>query len=356
MLTLKNISKKLGNFNLSDISIAIPAGTYYVLLGRSGSGKTQLLELIAGLSRPDTGEIWLGSENITSQRIQHRNIGLVFQDYAVFPNMNVFENIAYSIYSGRKNKELVEEKVLSISSDLNIAHLLDRDTKHLSGGELQRVALARTLIKSPRLLLLDEPMASIDASLKDGIKRLFRRLNRAGLTIIHVTHDYREAVSLASRVGVIHGGRIIQEGTPEEVFRKPVNKFVARYSGIRNFFRVKFTETAGEWKALCNGNLIFSLEGKSFPAGGLLLVRSDDIRISTGIDRPCSENCFRGKVTDILPSEYGMEVSVDTGVIFYIDISADTFRQNPFSEHSEVWISFPREACIVLHEEKLEGT
>jgi molybdate/tungstate transport system ATP-binding protein len=348
MLTIKNISKKLGAFQLKDISIVIPAGTYYVLLGRSGSGKTQLLELIAGLTMPDSGEIWLGNENITSRKIQERNIGLVFQDYAVFPNMNVFGNIAYSLTSGKPDKNKVRERVLKIASELNISHLLDRDTKHLSGGELQRVALARTLIKSPKLLLLDEPMASIDASLKDDIKRLFRRLNRSGLTIIHVTHDYREAVSLASRIGVIHGGRIIQEGTPDEVFRKPVSKFVARYSGIRNFFRVNIVEKDGEWKAFVNDDLIFSLSDNSSPGEGLLLVRSDDIKIS--VDAPPSDtrNFFRGTVTDILPSEYGMEITVDAGGTFYVDISMDTYREQSFGELSTVWVSFPPEACIVL--------
>jgi molybdate/tungstate transport system ATP-binding protein len=348
MLTLKNISKKLGAFQLKDISISIPGGTYYVLLGRSGSGKTQLLELIAGLNKPDSGEIWLDNENITAKKIQERNIGLVFQDYAVFPNMTVFGNIAYSLTAGRLRKSEVRKRVLKIASELNITHLLDRDTRHLSGGELQRVALARTLIKSPKLLLLDEPMASIDASLRDDIKRLFRRLNRNGLTIIHVTHDFREAVSLASRVGVIHSGRMIQEGTPDEVFRKPVSKFVARYSGIRNFFRVKFTEENGKWKAEGFDNLNFSLSGNAYPGEGLLLVRSDDIKISAETSPPDSQNCFRGKVTDILPSEYGMEITVEAGGKFYIDISVDTFRQQPFAEFSEVWISFPTEACIVL--------
>src|ERR1035437_4936182 len=221
MLILKNISTKLGEFHLKDIDLNISKGTYYVLLGRSGSGKTQLLELIAGLTQPDSGEIWLNKENITHKKIQSRNIGLVFQDYAIFPNMTVLGNIAYSISSGKLSRHLVKEKVEKVAAELNILHLLDRKTDNLSGGELQRVALARTLITSPGLLLLDEPMASIDASLKDDIKRLLRRLNKHGLTIIHVTHDYREALSLATRVGVIHNGSIIQEGNPEDVFRRP---------------------------------------------------------------------------------------------------------------------------------------
>ena len=348
MLKLKNISKRLGSFHLSGIDIEIPGGTYYVLLGRSGSGKTQLLELIAGLSKPDSGEIWLNDENITSTRIQKRKTGLVFQDYAIFPNMSVFGNIAYSLTSGRYDKKNVMEQVTRIATDLNISHLLDRSTHHLSGGEMQRVALARTLITSPALLLLDEPLASIDASLKDDIKRLFRRLNRQGLTIIHVTHDYREAVSLASRVGVIHNGKIIQEGTPDEVFRKPVNRFVARYAGIRNFFRVKFISENGEWKAISQNNLVFRLSGTSYPADGLLILRSDDIFLSGEKPENKPVNTFKGVITEILPSEYGVEITVDAGETFYIDVSSDTYKNHSLKELSEVWINFAPEAGIAL--------
>jgi molybdate/tungstate transport system ATP-binding protein len=348
MLILKNISKKLGGFLISDIKLTIPAGTYYVLLGRSGSGKTQLLELIAGLNKPDSGEIWLNGDNITHSRIQQRKVGLVFQDYAIFPNMTVFSNIAYSLTSGRYDKDKVKGMVTRVASELNISHLLERSTHHLSGGEMQRVALARTLITSPKLLLLDEPMASIDASLKDDIKRLLRRLNRQGLTIIHVTHDYREALSLATRVGVIHSGRIIQEGTPDEVFRKPVNRFVARYAGIRNFFKVRFVKEAEEWKAVSHNNLEFRLAGGSYPSEGLMILRSDDI-VVTG-DAPVNQavNTFSGVIMETLPSEYGVEITVDAGEIFYVDVSADTYKNHKLHELKEVWLSFPPEAGIAL--------
>ena len=348
MLILKNISKKLGGFQISDVSLNIPEGTYYVLLGRSGSGKTQLLELIAGLNKPDSGEIWLNGDNITHSRIQQRKVGLVFQDYAIFPNMSVFSNIAYSLTSGRFDKALVKEKVTSVAAELNISHLLGRSTHHLSGGEMQRVALARTLITSPGLLLLDEPMASIDASLKDDIKRLLRRLNRQGLTIIHVTHDFREAVSLASRVGVIHSGRIIQEGTPDEVFRQPVNRFVARYAGIRNFFRVKFLNEGGGWKAVSHNGLEFRLAGSSYPSEGLMILRSDDITVRIDPFDGHTENTFRGIIKEILPSEYGVEITVEAGEIFYIDVPADTYKNHDLKELREVWLSFPPEAGIAL--------
>lgn len=348
MLILNNISKKLGDFHLTDINLDISEGTYYVLLGRSGSGKTQLLELIAGLNMPDAGQIILDKEDITRKKLQKRGIGLVFQDYAIFPNMTVFGNIAYSLESGNTGKPKVKEAVSRVAAELNISHLLGRSTHHLSGGELQRVALARTLITSPRLLLLDEPMASIDASLKDDIKRLLRRLNCKGLTIIHVTHDYREAVSLASRVGVIHNGRIIQEGKPDEVFRKPINKFVARYSGIRNFFRVEFSGENGNWRAVSKNKLVINLSGNGYPDSGLLIIRSDDITVSLRVPDNHSVNCYKGIVKEILPSEYGMEITVDAGETFFIDISADTFRQQPLAESAEVWISFPAEAGVAL--------
>jgi len=348
MLKLINISKKLGNFALNDINIDIPDGEYYVLLGRSGSGKTQLLELIAGLNDPDSGEIWLDNENVTKKKIQERNVGLVFQDYAVFPNMTVFGNIAYSLHSRKTGKKVISGKVIQVAEEMNIAHLLNRYTQNLSCGELQRVALARTLIKSPRLLLLDEPMASIDASLKDDIKRTLRHLNRKGLTIVHVTHDYREALSLCNRVGVIHNGHIIQEGPPSVVFRRPVNKFVARYAGIKNFFRVKFFSEAGRFKAKCDGNLIFAISEDSYPSEGLMILRSDGIKLHRSEPLQDFDNCFKGIVTEIIPSEYGMEIIVNAGEVFYVDISVSDFKLLQISELSEVWITFPPESGIAL--------
>jgi len=348
MLKLENISKKLGNFSLSGISIDIADGDYFVLLGRSGSGKTQLLELIAGLKDPDSGRILVDNEDITRTKIQNRNIGLVFQDYAIFPNMTVFGNIAYSLHCKKIEKKEINERVENIARELNISDILNRYTNNLSGGELQRVALARTLITYPKVLLLDEPLASIDASLKDDIKKIFRQLHKKGLTIVHVTHDYREAVSLATSVGVIHNGHIIQVGTPTEVFSKPVNKFVARYSGIRNFFRVKFSREERNWKARCDGTISFNMKEDNYPSEGLMIIRSDEIKIHNTEPTDRHANCFKGIVKEIYPSEYGMEVIVDAGEIFYVDISADKFKLLDINELSVVWITFPAEAGIAL--------
>jgi ABC-type Fe3+/spermidine/putrescine transport system ATPase subunit len=348
MLKLENISKKLGIFTLSEISMEIREGEYYVLLGRSGSGKTQLMELIAGLNDPDSGKIWLDDEDITFRKIQNRNIGLVFQDYAIFPNLTVFGNIAYSLHCRKTEKATIKKEVDRVAKELNISHLLTRFTHNLSGGELQRVALARTLITSPRLLLLDEPLASIDASLKDDIKRTFRQLNRKGLTIIHVTHDYSEAVSLATRIGVIHNGKVIQEGSPDDVFGKPANRFVARYAGIRNFFRVKFSKEGFSWKAKCDGKLSFNISDGNYPDDGLVLIRSNAISVCNEEPQNETGNCFKGIVKDISPCEQGMELLVEAGELFYVDVPIKDFKKLQITDTSDVWISIPSEACIVL--------
>jgi ABC-type Fe3+/spermidine/putrescine transport system ATPase subunit len=348
MLRLTNINRRLGDFALTDINLEVSDGQYYVLLGRSGSGKTQLLELIAGLEHPDTGSIFLDNTDITRQRIQDRKVGIVFQDYAVFPHMTVFGNISYPLRVRKEDKKSIAQKVENAASAMNIKHILERSTEKLSGGELQRVALARTLITSPRLLLLDEPLSSLDTSLKDDLKRLLRNLNRSGQTIIHVTHDYGDAISLAKRVGVIHNGKIIQEGSVSDVFNNPSNRFVARYAGIRNFFRVKVSQENGSLFGITEHNIKFKLDRVDTESNSLLLVRSESIKIAN--ERPVDTviNAIAGKVKEIIPSEFGMEVTIDTGDLFYINTHSSDVERLGLFEGKEVWISFSPKDIVVL--------
>jgi ABC-type sugar transport system ATPase subunit len=348
MLRLTDINRRLGDFALTDINLEIPEGQYYVLLGRSGAGKTQLLELIAGLEHPDSGSIILDNENITRKKIQDRRVGIVFQDYAVFPHMTVFGNIAYPLKARKENTNIIAEKVGRAAYAMNIQHILHRNTEKLSGGELQRVALARTLITSPRLLLLDEPLSSLDASLKDDMKRLLRNLNKAGQTIIHVTHDYSDAISLAKRVGVIHNGRIIQEGSVEEVFTNPSNKFVARYAGIRNFFRVEISGQTGNLTGVTKNNVSFRLEGEKPCKDCLLIIKSDSIALSREMPPNNGYNLIKGRITEIIPSEYGMEITIDAGDLFYVNILTADFEKQRFNERDEAWMSFPSSVIVAL--------
>jgi ABC-type sugar transport system ATPase subunit len=349
MLKLTDINCRLGNFALTDINLEISEGQYYVLLGRSGAGKTQLLELIAGLEHPDNGTIFLDNEDITGCRIQDRKVGIVFQDYAVFPHMTVFGNIAYPLKVRKEDKKNITEKVEKAASAMNIRHILHRNTDKLSGGELQRVALARTLITSPRLLLLDEPLSSLDASLKDDMKRLLRNLNKEGQTIIHVTHDYSDAISLAKRVGVIHNGRIIQEGAVDEVFKNPCNRFVARCAGIKNFFRIEISMENGIMTGVTRNNVRFKLEDKNPCKDSLIIIKSASIVLSREMPQDKDLNLIKGKITEITPSESGMEITLDAGDLFYINILNSVFEEQRFIEEEGVWMSFPSKAIVVLN-------
>ena len=348
MLKLINIHKKLGEFSLSGISLYVPEGQYYVLLGRSGAGKTQLLELIAGLERPDSGTIVLDGADITDKKIQERRIGIVFQDFAIFPHMTVYGNIAYPLKVRKEDGTTITQKVTDVARQMNIVHLLNRTTGNLSGGERQRIALARTLITSPRLLLLDEPLASLDASLRDDLKTLLRKLNRNGQTIIHVTHDYSDALSLAGRVGVIHNGRIIQEGTVDEVFRKPVNRFVARYAGIKNFFRLSVKGENGIFKGVTANNLHFNVAGKPGREDCLAVLKSDDIKLTRERPHDNGNNIVKCRVEEIIRSEFGLELSLNAGDIFYANLTASEFNRLGIVENDEVWISFSPGSLILV--------
>jgi len=348
MLKVNNISKKLGDFNLTDVSLNVSEGDYYVLLGRSGSGKTQLLELIAGLTIPDKGSIFLDNREITFLRPQHRNVGLVFQDFAVFPHMTTFDNIAYPLKVARIANSEIRLKVEKIAGLMNIIPLLDRQTTNLSGGELQRTAIARTLVTSPRLLLLDEPLASIDASLKDDITRLLRSINKAGQTIIHVTHDYSEAIGLASKIGVIHNGKIVQTGAPTEVFSKPVNRFVARYTGIRNFFRTTFKSDSGISTGRTEGGLELTLAGTGYPPNGLLIIRSNNVRLSISDTDKLNTNTFSGRVVEIVATPSGFDIEIDAGDRIFASVPEGDKLLSELREGSDVHINMAPSHLVCL--------
>lgn len=346
MLRTENISRRFGSFSLNNINLDIAKGEYYVLLGRSGAGKSLLLEMLCGLTMPDSGRIFLNEDDITDLKIQKRNLGMVFQDYSLFPHLSVRENISFPLKIRKMPHGTIERNIESVSEAMNIGHLLDRHPEMLSGGEKQRVALARTLVTSPAVLLLDEPLASVDASLKDNIRRLLRRLNREGQTIIHVTHDFNEAVSLASRVGVIHNGKIIQEGTPVDVFAHPVNRFVARYTGIKNFFRVTFVKEDGKWSGVTDKGNKIPLGEMSYPPKGLLILRSSDCVVSQQ-DIPGSIS-VQGIIDDIVPSATGFEIAVNAGDFIFVDINRKEMSSGKYKIGDTISVCFSPDAVQPL--------
>lgn len=340
MLEIRNIIKNYPDFKLDDISFQVNDGDYFAILGPSGAGKTQILEILAGLVESDEGSIFVDDKEITEMKIQRRPFGLVFQDHAIFPHMSIRENIGFGIkHKGLGRKEL-DSRVEAQAKAVEIGHLLDRSPKTLSGGELQRVALARTLIRRPRYLLLDEPLASLDVSLRQGLRSLLKKINLAGQTIIHVTHDYEEALVLAGKVAVINQGKIVQLGLADEVFHQPGSEFVARFAGIRNFFPARlYREQDRQYGELDNG-MVIRLNTEEPEGRGFVLLRGEDIFISMN-DLPTSAtNQFHGVIRDISPSIYGFEILVDAGTLFYARITRESVQNMALREGLEVWISF----------------
>jgi iron(III) transport system ATP-binding protein len=240
-LEIKNISKKfVDSVVLNDLSIKIEKGNFFSFLGPSGCGKTTLLRIIAGLEFPDSGQIILDGIDITNLPPQKRNIGIVFQNYALFPHMTAFENIAY----GLKIKKIASPEINKQVDDvLEKVHLLNKKNQHvslLSGGEQQRVSLARAIVMQPQLILFDEPLSNLDYSLRIEARNEIKRLqNEIGITSIYVTHDQSEALSLSDEIAVLQNGITAQIGTSKEIYFKPANKFVAQFVGHYNFFTKK---------------------------------------------------------------------------------------------------------------------
>ena len=315
MLRVEGLSKRLGNFSISGISFDVAAGEYFILLGASGVGKTILLESITGILPVDEGRILLDGRDITNEKIQKRRIGLVFQNQALFPHMSVRGNIEYGLRSGGVARGTAAERVGAVARELEIMGLLGRKPDTLSGGEAQRVALARALVTEPACLLLDEPLTSLDVAARSGMRALLRRLNRNGMTMIHVTHEYEEAVSLGTRIGVMEGGTIAQVGSPGEIFHRPASEFVASFVGIRNFFAGRLVRKDGSNGAIFeSGGLRLFLVSDEREGEGYAVMRSEDVVISTERPHSSARNVFEGTVVDIFPARLGVEVIVDIGV------------------------------------------
>ncbi len=350
MLELKNISKSYKQFALQNINIHVNAGDYYVLLGNSGSGKSLLLELICGLISSDEGAIYLDKKEIGKLPIQNRELGIVFQDFALFPHKTVRENILFALEREKISKKMKMTVLSDMCDIMDINHLLHRYPGTLSGGEAQRVALARTLVKKPKVLLLDEPLSSLDVQLRGDLRALLKKINRKGQTIVHVTHDYEEAVALAKRVAVIDNGKIIQEGSLQEVFQNPKSKFVADFVGIRNFFRAKLCRTNGQTYAEINDKQKIHLLNSNIEGEGFVMIRDEDILLYEHQATSSAMNNFYGEIINAVPARLGMEVLVKTDFAdFWVLITRDTFSRMNLKTGKKIWISFKASAVKFLN-------
>ncbi len=356
MITIHNLNKQYPGFTLSDINLQVNQGEYFVLLGRSGSGKSVLMQLIAGFRKADQGKILLGGREITRERIQHRNVILLHQDTNLFPHMSVFDNIAYPLRCRKQSRQQIREQVHEMAEVVSVSDLLHRYPGGLSGGEAQRVALARALVVQPDLLLLDEPLVALDVQLHAGMKSLLYKINKLGQTILHVTHDYAEAVSLADRMAVIDHGVIQQVGTSMELEQSPQSDFVARLAGIANFYRVSLTSDAAsavpEGCVMVNGIPVRVDSAMLRPAttNAFLIIERGYAEVH--LEQPSRNigNLFEGTVVEVIPGAPHYEVVVDAGFRITAPVGREEVRTGIIGMGSRLWVTFPPEGCRVVNE------
>ncbi|MFQ5941596.1 MAG: ABC transporter ATP-binding protein [Nitrososphaerales archaeon] len=232
-LQIKNLTKEYGRVKaLDEFSLEIRSGEFMVLLGPSGCGKTTVLRCVAGLASPDNGEIYIGDQLVNDLPPKDRDIAMVFQNYALYPHMSVYDNIAFPLKMRRASKQYLNERVRYVADLLEIKDLLERKPRQLSGGQMQRVALGRALVREPKVFLMDEPLSNLDAKLRVYMRAEIKKLQRkVDITTLYVTHDQIEAMSMADNIAIMEGGLLQQLGTPEQVYNKPANVFVAGFIG-----------------------------------------------------------------------------------------------------------------------------
>ncbi len=284
-ISLRSVVKQFGDVTAVDhLDLDLAEGELIAFLGPSGCGKTTTLRMIAGFEMPTAGQIWLGEEDVTWLSAEKRNCGMVFQNYALFPHLTVYRNIAFGLEMRRVPRNEIARRVRSVLEKVQLHGLEERYPRQLSGGQQQRTALARALVINPNVLLLDEPLANLDAKLREEMRFYIRTLQQEfGITTIYVTHDQSEALVLADRVAVMMGGMLQQIGTPEDLYRRPETAKVADFVGLVNLIPVRMKERCGA--AIACESTLGPLEGRGpdgpgAEAEGWLSVRPENLHLS----------------------------------------------------------------------------
>jgi putrescine transport system ATP-binding protein len=303
---VERISKAFGDFKaVNDVSLKVYKGEIFCLLGASGCGKTTLLRMLGGFETPTAGKILIDGEDMTGVPPYERPVNMMFQSYALFPHMTVAQNVAFGLKQDRLPKPEIQERVATMLDLTKMSEFAQRKPHQLSGGQRQRVALARSLVKRPKLLLLDEPLGALDKKLREHTQfELIGLQDKLGVTFIVVTHDQEEAMTLASRIGVMNHGEIVQAGTPSEIYEFPSSKFVADFVGSVNMFEGKLIEDEPNYVRIGSpelGATIYVSHGISAPPEAIVwaAVRPEKIFMSTVAPQGGSDNVVRGTVQDI---------------------------------------------------------
>ncbi|UCD78600.1 MAG: ABC transporter ATP-binding protein [Desulfobacterales bacterium] len=336
-LSVINIDKSFANVKaLVDVSLDVHEGEFFTLLGPSGCGKTTLLRIVAGLELPDNGRVLIGGRDITSLPATKRQVNTVFQSYALFPHLSIFENVAFGLRSRKFPQNEVQSRVARRLEMLGLEEMADRYPHQLSGGQQQRVALARALVNEPDVLLLDEPMSALDARLRAQVQVELRRLQRKlGQTFILVTHDQAEALVVSDRIAVMSDGKIIQFGTPKDVYEQPKTRFVAEFLGAANLIRGQAHDGGIDTE-------IGFLQLNRAPAWeqGTVAIRPERIRIA---DTAPEKNGVKAKVTEAIYRGTNVDLWLEPG-----PLRVRTPAHRSFDVDDDVWLELPVEGLVTL--------
>jgi putrescine transport system ATP-binding protein len=353
LLRIEGLSKRFSGFAAVDhLSLDIHAGEFFALLGPSGCGKTTLLRLIAGFERPDTGRILLDGVDLAAVPPHRRPVNMMFQSYALFPHLTVEANVAFGLKQEGLAKREIDGRVADMLAMVKLESLGARKPHELSGGQRQRVALARCLVKHPRVLLLDEPLAALDKKLRDATRFELMELQRQlGLTFIIVTHDQSEAMIVADRIGVMDGGRLMQVAAPEDIYERPNSRWVADFIGGINLFEGRVGDDRASVEGTAAGRVRVAAPIAAEPRTPVwVAVRPERMRILRD-KPPDAENCLAGTIAEIgylgELSIYQVRLADGTRIKAALANTGGEDASAPRSEEN-VWLTFSAAAAIVL--------
>lgn len=359
LLQLCSLSKQFGGVHaLNNTDLTVYDGEFLTLLGPSGCGKSTLLRMIAGFEAPDSGHIYLRNEEITALAPEQRNVHLVFQNYALFPHMTVFQNIAFGLKCRRLNKHIINEKVHAIVERVKLTPFLHRKPHQLSGGQQQRVAIARAMVNEPSLLLLDEPMSALDYSLRKELRLELKELQRrCQITFILVTHDQEEALTLSDRIAVMNHGSIQQLASPREVYEKPKTLFVTGFIGEANIFSTTVLAANEQILVARIGEQQFVFENRhQFQQGQQIhiIIRPEDISAWDKNELESTEGMIKGIVTDVIykGSTVDLAIEISDGKTVYATEFFDQEDENLEYERGEtVYLDWMQGWEVILADE-----
>ena len=353
-IEIRNVTKRFGSMAaVSEVSLSIQEGELFTLLGPSGCGKTTLLRLIAGFYTPDEGEIRFDGQRVNDVPPHERGIGMVFQNFALWPHMTVFENVAYGLKLRGIARAEIAARVGAVFDKVKLSGFGDRYPGQLSGGQQQRVALARALVLNPKILLLDEPLSNLDAKIRVQVRQEIRKLQKElGITTMYVTHDQEEALTLSDRIAVFNQGKVFQVGLPKDLYERPANRFVADFIGINNLIdgvveavetrerRLQVKTALGVWSALFD---------ERFKVGDrcVLCIRPENAAIDG--EAAADRNLVKGRITfaAYLGNTLRYDVELAPGFVFKVDVR-DPWHHELLPTGSAVTLTFARASTVAI--------